>query len=131
MERKLKILAVLLLGAGIGALTPGRSRSNTEHWQTRRRLVKSERKVLYWFDPMAPQQHFAKPCKCPSWTWIWCQVRPTRATKCAAHRPAHRPKPGRAQCPGGHGATGAAHRQRGLCGRGREPRRGGAARAAG
>jgi Cu(I)/Ag(I) efflux system membrane fusion protein len=69
MNSKLKTLAVLLIGAGIGAAIA---------WQAAHRQAapavsgkpaaapaKAERKVLYWFDPMVPDQHFDKPGKSP------------------------------------------------------------------
>jgi Cu(I)/Ag(I) efflux system membrane fusion protein len=28
-------------------------------------------KVLYWYDPMKPEQHFDKPGKSPLWTCSW------------------------------------------------------------
>jgi Cu(I)/Ag(I) efflux system membrane fusion protein len=67
MNSKLKTSLLLLIGAGIGAAAA---------WQAARHPVapaasqaaapaQAERKVLYWFDPMVPDQHFDKPGKSP------------------------------------------------------------------
>ena len=66
MHNNLKTGIVLLIGAGLGAAAT---------WQATRKPAvpsqpvaapaKAERKVLYWFDPMAPAQHFDKPGKSP------------------------------------------------------------------
>ena len=57
-------IALLALGAGGGWWWAGRT---TTHEQPASvpSTPQSERKVLYWYDPMAPQQHFDKPGESP------------------------------------------------------------------
>ena len=64
MNTKTIAAAVALLALG-GALGWGAS-----HWHagtdTAQPAAASERKVLYWYDPMVPGQKFDKPGKSPS-----------------------------------------------------------------
>lgn len=56
-------VAILLgLGAGGGVWW---SKRQTAHAPVTAPATKSERRVLYWYDPMVPQQHFDKPGKSP------------------------------------------------------------------
>ena len=67
----MKTLLVLLLGVGIGAVATWRighhpSAPNAAVSKPAPATpAKTERPVLYWFDPMVPEQHFAKPGKSP------------------------------------------------------------------
>jgi Cu(I)/Ag(I) efflux system membrane fusion protein len=56
------VLVALLGAIGIGYML-GRSRDSAP---TSAGASSSERKVLYWYDPMVPDQHFDKPGKSPS-----------------------------------------------------------------
>jgi Cu(I)/Ag(I) efflux system membrane fusion protein len=74
MSNKLLILATLLIGLAAGAAASWwvlQSRPDTDP-PTAPTAVSSpsaapvaEKKVLYWYDPMAPDQHFDKPGKSP------------------------------------------------------------------
>ncbi len=55
--------ALLLVGVGGGYLWAKRSVDHTD--EARPGGVSREEKVLYWYDPMAPQQHFPKPGSSP------------------------------------------------------------------
>ena len=62
----MKTIFVLLLGVGIGAAAVWQiGRHPTAAVATPSAAAKTERPVLYWFDPMVPEQHFAKPGKSP------------------------------------------------------------------
>lgn len=62
LPRIITTLVALVITAGIaywlGSRTRESSPSNSD-------LPQVERKVLYWYDPMVPQQHFDKPGKSP------------------------------------------------------------------
>jgi Cu(I)/Ag(I) efflux system membrane fusion protein len=53
-------LVLVAGGAGYGLAQLGRDKTPPSS-----SAVKAERKVLYWFDPMVPAQHFDKPGKSP------------------------------------------------------------------
>ena len=66
MNRKqvFAIVATAVVLAGLSG-TGGYWLAKRVHPQTGIAPEKSERKVLYWYDPMAPTQHFDKPGKSP------------------------------------------------------------------
>lgn len=51
--------------ARIGGLIPGGSSSKSPEAIAGGGITKKERKILYWYDPMVPDQHFNKPGKSP------------------------------------------------------------------
>jgi Cu(I)/Ag(I) efflux system membrane fusion protein len=67
MNSKLKTLGILLIGAGIGAAAAwqGLRQQTTSAKPDVPAAAAAERKVLYWFDPMVPDQHFDQPGKSP------------------------------------------------------------------
>jgi Cu(I)/Ag(I) efflux system membrane fusion protein len=59
----LMICCLLAMGGMLGWWLAMRSNHTAAHQQTM--PVVAERKVLYWYDPMMPQQHFDQPGKSP------------------------------------------------------------------
>jgi Cu(I)/Ag(I) efflux system membrane fusion protein len=58
--------ALIVLGAGIGYGVAQWRPASAAHPETARASASpAERKVLYWYDPMSPQQKFDKPGKSP------------------------------------------------------------------
>lgn len=71
MNTKNFIAGLSLLAAGVAAgwglsswRTSTVSHDNVSH-EAAAPAAKAERKVLYWYDPMSPTQHFDKPGKSP------------------------------------------------------------------
>ena len=64
VKQVLIAIAVAALGAAGGYWWAQRQATSSMP-QATSAPVSSERKVLYWYDPMAPQQHFDKPGKSP------------------------------------------------------------------
>lgn len=54
---------LLAIGAGFGWWLAMRNHDSVSHEQTE--PVVAQRKALYWYDPMMPQQHFDQPGKSP------------------------------------------------------------------
>lgn len=68
MNSNVKLISALLLGLGLGAgavwlalQAPARTDKAAHEHAT----STAERQVLYWYDPMVPDQHFDKPGKSP------------------------------------------------------------------
>ena len=68
----LAAVALVVLGVGMGygvaqwrSATPATAHSVASHAGAAASAPTSERKVLYWYDPMSPQQKFDKPGKSP------------------------------------------------------------------
>ncbi len=90
MNTKNIIAGVSLLAAGVAAgwgLSTWRSseatHDNTSH-EAASPAAKAERKVLYWFDPMNPTQHFDKPGKSP---FMDMELQPKYADEASAQTP--------------------------------------------
>jgi Cu(I)/Ag(I) efflux system membrane fusion protein len=68
MDTRIKIALALILGLGAGAAGSWYALSRLGHDATGSAppaAASGERKVLYWYDPMVPDQHFDKPGKSP------------------------------------------------------------------
>ncbi|MEW5771358.1 MAG: efflux RND transporter periplasmic adaptor subunit [Pseudomonadota bacterium] len=67
MNTHLKILAALLIGLGLGAVGTWLAGPALQPHAAKPApaAAQAERKVLYWYDPMVPDQHFDKPGKSP------------------------------------------------------------------
>ena len=64
MNANLKLIAALLAGLAGGAGAVYLTLSPASH-ETAAPAAAGEQKVLYWYDPMVPDQHFDKPGKSP------------------------------------------------------------------
>lgn len=60
-----KILIALLIALAAAALAYQFHTRQSIPARAQKTVAKAERKVLYWYDPMAPEQHFDKPGKSP------------------------------------------------------------------
>src|SRR5512147_2152831 len=67
MNGKLKFAAALVAGlvGGAGAVYLSMRPAGHQAAAPDAPAAQSERKVLYWYDPMVPDQHFDKPGKSP------------------------------------------------------------------
>lgn len=90
MNTKNIITGLSLLAAGVAAgwglstwRSSAASHDNTSH-EAASAAVQAERKVLYWFDPMNPTQHFDKPGKSP---FMDMQLQPKYADEAADQAP--------------------------------------------
>ena len=73
-------LAIAVLGlVAAGGYWFGSSRSHAPSPGSPAAAPQPDRKVLYWYDPMFPQQKFDKPGKSPFMDMSWCRSTPTRA----------------------------------------------------
>lgn len=64
MNGNLKLAAALLAGLAVGAGAVWLALKPAAH-EAAAPAAQAERKVLYWYDPMVPDQHFDKPGKSP------------------------------------------------------------------
>ena len=67
MDANLKIVAALVAGLSVGAggVYLAQHQDHTQSVPSDTGSAPSERPVLYWYDPMVPDQHFDKPGKSP------------------------------------------------------------------
>ncbi len=65
MRAHLKTVVILLLGMGLGALAYWGASQFRHAPASPAASAPTERKALYWYDPMVPDQHFDKPGKSP------------------------------------------------------------------
>ncbi len=75
MNTNSKLLAVLVVGLALGGggtwfalqhrAPAGKQETAKEKANTEAPAAKTEKKALYWYDPMVPDQHFDKPGKSP------------------------------------------------------------------
>jgi Cu(I)/Ag(I) efflux system membrane fusion protein len=71
MNTPIKLIATLIVGLALGGATawyvlkPQATTPKGEMAQDAPAAAKQEKEVLYWYDPMVPDQHFDKPGKSP------------------------------------------------------------------
>jgi Cu(I)/Ag(I) efflux system membrane fusion protein len=58
-------IVLLALAAGAGHWLARSNQAGTSSAATSQATATDDRKILYWYDPMAPEQHFDKPGKSP------------------------------------------------------------------
>lgn len=72
--KKTTLMAIAIAIAAVGGYFVGQKQTH----QPDAASQPSERKVLYWYDPMVPGQRFDKPGKSPLWIWIWSHATPMK-----------------------------------------------------